>query len=498
LLYTAAQVRELDGLAIASGIAGFDLMCRAGQAAFDLVQQSWPDHSPIEVFCGGGNNGGDGYVVAALAAEAGLPVRVWALAPPESLSGDALLAAQWAQRAGVVISPWCGEPPIENSVVVDAMLGIGLRGDVRDPYASVIHAINRSGAPVLAIDIPSGLCGDSGRILGAAILASQTLTFIGLKRGLFTLDAQACAGQLRFADLAIPRDVYAKLASKQIDGTVEYLNLAAMLAQWGVRPRNAHKGVAGHVLVVGGDEGMAGAALLAASAAARSGAGLVSCATRPEHVAAFIAARPEIMAHGVTSAQQLQALLAKATVVVVGPGLGQQAWGRELLLAVLAADKPILLDADALNIIAGEPQLLLSHCGPRILTPHPGEAARLLACSTRALQADRFAAASELADRYGASVLLKGSGTVVAADSLLYLCGGGNPGMASGGMGDVLSGVIGAFVAQGLPPARATCLGACVHAEAADIAAQSGERGMLAGDVIEQLRSVINGYAALS
>ncbi|MDF1693107.1 MAG: NAD(P)H-hydrate dehydratase [Zhongshania sp.] len=498
LLYTAAQVRELDRLAIASGIAGFELMRRAGQAAFDLVQQCWPDHSPIEVFCGGGNNGGDGYVLAALAAEAGLPVRVWALAPPESLSGDAALAWQWAQRAGVAVTPWRGELPAENSVAVDAMLGIGLRGVVREQYGLAIQAINTTNVPVLAIDTPSGLCSDTGRILGLAVRASQTISFIGLKRGLFTLDALDCVGELSFADLAVPRDVYTTLAAAQLDGAVSHLNLPAMLAQWGPRPRNAHKGLAGHVLVVGGDYGMAGAALLAASAAARSGAGLVSCATRPEHIAALVAARPELMAHGVSSANELQPLLAKASVVVVGPGLGQQAWGKELLVAALAANKPTLFDADALNLIASEPQLLLSHDGPRILTPHPGEAARLLACSTASLQTDRFAAARMLAERFAASVLLKGAGTVVATDAALYLCSGGNPGMASGGMGDVLSGVIGSLVAQGLSPQRAICLGVAVHAEAADIAAEAGERGMLASDVIDQLRGVINGYAALS
>ena len=498
ILYTAAQVRELDRLAIVSGIAGFELMRRAGQAAFDRVQQYWPDHSPIEVFCGGGNNGGDGYVVAALAAEAGLPVRVWALAAPESLSGDAALAWQWAQRAGVVTAQWQGELPCENSVVIDALLGIGVRGDVREHYAAAILAINSSAVPVLAIDIPSGLCSDSGRILGMAVKASQTLSFIGLKRGLFTLDALECVGDLSVADLSVPRDVYQQLSGESLTGAVRQLNLGLMLSQWGVRARNAHKGSAGHVLVVGGDYGMAGAALLAASAAARSGAGLISCATRAEHIPAFVAARPELMVHGVSSADQLRPLLAKATVVVIGPGLGQQAWGRELLIAALAASKPTLLDADALNLIANEPELLLSHSGPRILTPHPGEAARLLAWSTSALQADRFAAARTLADRFAASVLLKGGGTVIAADASLYLCSGGNPGMASGGMGDVLSGVIGAFVAQGLSAQRATCLGVAVHAEAADIAAGAGERGLLASDVIDQLRGVINGYAALS
>lgn len=494
-LYTAGQVRELDRLAIASGIAGFDLMQRAGLAAFEILQRRWPDCSSIEIFCGGGNNGGDGYVIAALAAEHGLALKVWALSDPQRLKGDAALAWQWSQRAGVDVQSWAGEAPDVNAVIVDAMLGTGLRGDVRPQYAASVKTINRSGRPVLAIDIPSGLCSDSGRKLGDAICADVTISFIGLKRGLFTLDGVECSGELVFANLAVPRDVYRQLARQPL---VRRLELGVLLRQWPARRRNAHKGLFGHVLVVGGDYGMAGAALLAATAAARSGAGLISCATRPEHVAAFVAARPELMVHGINSATDILPLLAKATVVVIGPGLGQEAWAYELLKVVLASDKALVIDADALNMVAAEPELLHSHRGPRILTPHPGEAARLLACTTAALQLDRFASALALRDKFAAVVLLKGAGTVIASPEGLYLNSTGNPGMASGGMGDVLAGLIGALMAQGLAPELASCLGASVHGAAADCAAQAGPRGLLASDVIENLRGVINSNAAVS
>ena len=500
LLYTASQVRELDRLAIAGGISGFDLMHRAALAAFRELQQRWPDCSPIEIFCGGGNNGGDGYLIAVLAAEHGLPVRVWALADPLALSGDAALAMQAAVDVGVTVQAWTGASPDPQAIVVDAMLGTGLTGAVREKYAQAIAAINDSGAPVLAIDVPSGLCSDTGNRLGLTIRASLTVSFIGRKRGLYTLDGVDRGGVKVFDSLAVPRDVYSQLKQSGA-AKIEQLSCTSMLARWGVRPRNSHKGMFGHVLVIGGDTGMAGAALLAATAAARSGAGLISCATRPEHVAAFISARPEIMVHGVSVVADILPLLAKASVLVLGPGLGQSAWGHDLLNAALNSDKPVVLDADALNMIAAEPKLLQSHRGPRILTPHPGEAARLLACSTAELQKDRFASALAIRDKYQATVLLKGAGTLIAAaspESSMYLNSGGNAGMATGGMGDVLAGVIAAFVAQGCEPTLATCLAAAVHSAAADCAAERGERGMLASDVIDNLRGVINGYAALS
>lgn len=488
--YSAAQTRELDRRAIATGIPGFELMCRAGAAAFALLLQRWADRSPIEVFCGGGNNGGDGYVLAALAAEAGMAVRVWSL--NNALKGDAQLARQRAEQAGVAIRDWQGEMPGQGAVIVDALLGTGLSGELREPFAAAIIAINQSRCPVLAIDIPSGLCSDTGRSLGAAVRAEATISFIGQKLGLATGEAPAYVGERVFDDLAVPVEAYRQLAplAKSIDRNL-------LLSSLGIRPRHAHKGMFGHVLVVAGDSGMAGAAILSASAAARSGAGLISCATRPENVTALLASRPEVMVRGVEGAGDLQDLLKRASVLVVGPGLGRGGWGRQLLDVALKAELPAVLDADALNLIAEHQLELGSEQAPRVLTPHPGEAARLLGVTTTEVQADRRAAIIELAGRYQATVLLKGVGSLIAGiaesgEPEVYVNLGGNPGMASGGMGDVLSGIIAALLAQGLPALEATCLAVASHTAAADLAAEQGERGLLAMDVVEVLRKVLN------
>lgn len=490
-LFTAEQVRELDRQAIGSGIAGFELMTRAGRAAFTLIQQRWAHCSPVEVFCGGGNNGGDGYVVAALAAEAGIPVRVWALS--DKLKGDALTAKAWAQNSGVAITPWAGQSPAAGSIVVDAMLGTGLSGAVRARYAEAIAVINASPAPVIAVDTPSGLCSDTGRLLGEAARAQATMTFIGLKRGLFTAAAAEVVGELVFDDLQVPRDILDAMPPSAL--RADYRDIALALSP---RSPTAHKGRFGHVLVVGGDNGMAGAALLSASAAGRCGAGLVSCATRAAHIPALVAARPEIMAHAVDSDDALAPLLARASVVAAGPGLGQAEWGRVLLSAVLASDLPAVVDADALNLVASKQVDLGAEHAARIITPHPGEAARLLACDVEEIQADRFAAARELNRRYGAVVLLKGAGTLICDGAQSWVIGGGNPGMASGGMGDVLTGVIAALLAQHLPPADAARIGAAVHNLAADLAASEGQRGTLAGDVVANIRKAVNGITAVN
>ena len=490
-LYRARQSREMDRRAIDSGIPGFELMCRAGEAAFAQLQRRWPQARRIEVFCGGGNNGGDGYVVAALAKQAGLAVRLWALS--NKLKGDAAQVAGMARDAGVDIEPWQGEPPEDGAVVVDALLGTGFSGALREDYAQAIAAINAAAAPVLAIDVPSGLSADTGMHGGDAVRASLTVSFIAWKCGLFTGMAPEHCGDLLLEDLALPGELYTAFppAARRID-------LDARLRDWGPRPLASHKGYFGHVLVMGGDYGTAGAVMLAASAAARCGAGLTSCATHPEHLAAILAQRPEVMVHPLDDSPDLAALVAKASVLVIGPGLGQGSWGQALLAQALAADKPLVMDADALNLIASQAEAYHLQCAAqpgrvRVMTPHPGEAARLLDCSVADLQADRFHACRELARRYQAVVLLKGAGTLIDDAQQCWVNEGGNPGMASGGMGDVLSGIIAALLAQGLSASDACCLGAAVHARAADRAAQRGQRGLLAMDVVEQLRGVING-----
>ncbi len=490
-LYTAASVRELDRLAIDEfGIPGPQLMKRAARAAFAVLLERWPQPEHLHVFCGTGNNGGDGFIVAALARQRGLAVTAWQVGAAGKIAGAALQARQLAEREQVEIREFDGSVP-RVGVIVDALLGTGLTGDVRAPFLGAIEAINASGLPVLALDIPSGLCSDTGRVLGTAVAAAATVSFIGLKRGLFTGAAADHCGAIRFADLDVPAQLFERVAAD-----ARRLVLESTLAALAPRPRTAHKGLYGHVLVVGGDHGMAGAAALAAQAAARLGAGLVSCATRPEHIAALVARCPEVMAHGVRGRGDLEPLLERATTIVIGPGLGRGAWGEQLLQCVLqfAAARPLelVVDADALNILA-ERRLNMPPAPQWVLTPHPGEAARLLGCQSADIQRDRFQAATALQQRYGGAVILKGSGSLVATAAGIGVAGYGNPGMASGGMGDVLSGVLGGLLAQGLSIEAAAGLGVCLHGAAADRAALAGERGLLASDLIPRLRGLVNG-----
>jgi NAD(P)H-hydrate epimerase len=492
-LYDAAGARALDRYTIEQcGIPGIQLMLCAGRAAFAQLLARWPQPGHLHVFCGTGNNGGDGFVMAALARQRDLPVTVWQVGDATKIQGDAATARELAVREGVSIEPFAGQP-IEGGVIVDALLGTGLGGDVREPFAGAIAAINASGLPVLAVDIPSGLCSDTGSVLGTAVRADATVTFIGLKQGLFTGAAADHGGAIHYASLDVPAAAFA-----QVPATASLSNLESLQRLLPRRTRTAHKGSCGHVLVIGGDHGMAGAALMAALAAGRVGAGLVSCATRAEHVAAIVGRAPEAMALGVRSGQELQPALARASVIVVGPGIGQAAWGEQLLAEALRTDRPLVVDADALNLLAAG-RGGVSRRDNWILTPHPGEAARLLDATTADIQRDRFAAARALQQRYGGAVILKGAGTLIATERGVATSSGiavapyGNPGMASGGMGDVLSGVLGGLLAQGVPLPQAAELGVCLHGRAADLAvASDGERGLLATDLLPHLRRLVN------
>ncbi len=486
-LYTAAQTRELDRCAIRDqGIAGTTLMSRAATATFSALLRAWPEPERIQVLCGTGNNGGDGFLVADLAHRRGIPVSVLQVGDPAKISGDALLAREQALANGVKVGPFEKTPLLRTGVIVDAMLGTGLGGEVRDSYRQAIATVNGNSAPVVAVDIPSGLCSDTGRVLGLAVKADLTVTFIALKRGLFTLDAADHTGAIEFSDLNVPPEIYS-----QVDCDSYRLELSALLERLPERPATAHKGLYGTVLVVGGDYGMAGAAALAAEAALRCGAGLVRVATRPEHVAAIVARTPEAMPVGVVSGQDLQVLVDAADVLVVGPGLGQSPWSEQLLQVAAASGKPMVLDADGLNLLAGGRVVAQPRRDNWVLTPHPGEAARLLGCANAQVQADRFAAVRRLQETYGGVAVLKGNGSLVADGKQLLLSDYGNPGMASGGMGDVLSGVIGSLLAQHLPALEAAALGVCLHGAAADIAAEDGQRGLLASDLAPHMRALL-------
>ncbi|MCQ9394203.1 NAD(P)H-hydrate dehydratase [Pseudomonas viridiflava] len=477
-LYSAAQVRDLDARLIAAGTPGFELMQRAAHATWRAIRRRWPEASELTVLAGHGNNAGDGYLVASLAHKTGWQVRVLAVGDPAALQGDAALA--YAAASGVNIQPWANQTMA--GIVVDALLGTGLQGDVRDPYRSAIEAINASGLPVAAVDIPSGLCADTGHCLGVAVRADLTVTFIGLKMGMLTGDAPDLIGQLIFDDLQADKAIVAQapVTAKRLDKT--------SLPFLAPRPRTAHKGMYGRVLIIGGDHGFGGAALLSAESALRSGAGMVTLATRTEHVPAALTRMPEIMSAGIHSANQLMTLIEAASVLVVGPGLGQDSWGRSLLSAAANADRPQVWDADALNQLATGQVVLPKNS---VITPHPGEAARLLGISTQEVQNDRAAAAHALARKFNAVCVLKGSGSLIAdVDGRLALCDRGHPAMASAGLGDVLAGLTGALVAQHMSAFDAACLAVWLHASAGQKIGASG-RGMAASDIIPAIRQLL-------
>ncbi|MFC6634107.1 NAD(P)H-hydrate dehydratase [Microbulbifer taiwanensis] len=487
-LYSAKSVRELDRRTIAAlKIPSIALMKRAGRAAFVHLQQRWPDAKRIQVFCGGGNNGGDGYVIAALAAQKQIPVVVFACVEPQKLKGDALEACEYARREGVHIVTSLAELDSADgdTVIVDALLGTGFAGELRAPVGHAVERINKSMGAVLAVDIPSGLSADNGSA-GQAVSADLTVTFIGRKLGLHCGRGPALCGQVVYENLGAPESLLAEVEplAQRFDG--------ASVRRLAPRAADSYKNQFGHVLVVGGDSGYGGAALMAAESAARSGAGLISLATRPEHLAAALTRCPEVMAHPVISGQELEPLLEGPDVIAVGPGLGRAPWGEQLLARAGRAEVPLVLDADALNTLAGGRVLAGLRRDDWVLTPHLGEAARLLGCDVAEVLSDPRAAASAIQQKFSGVVILKGAGTLIAHDGGVDLINSGNPGMASGGMGDLLTGIVAGLIGQHLSPLEAARLGVWLHGEAGNRAAEKGQRGLLATDLLPHIRQLVD------
>lgn len=483
-LFSAEQSRELDRIAIEKrGIPGLTLMERAGQAAFEVLSQNWPKAGRILVLCGSGNNGGDGYILARLAHAAGMGVTVVAIA--EAKSQDALAAKQLTEDSGVRISDYQDALCQSSDIIVDGLLGTGLQRDVTGVWRQVIETVNTAQKPVLALDIPSGLHSDSGSVLGVAVKARVTVTFISLKLGLFTGRARAHVGKIEFADLAVPTDVLQSLSP-----IAQRLNPRQLIKQLPERAQDAHKNNCGHLLVIGGDHGMAGAARMTSQAAYRSGTGLVTLATRENHASIITSALPEVMARGVEGVEQLSVLLSRVNTLAIGPGLGQGSWGRRMLGAALETELPMVMDADALNLLVYEPVKRNNW----VLTPHPGEAARLLQSGPAEVQRDRYGAVKEIVSRYGGVCVLKGAGTLVASEQAgVQVCDAGNVGMATAGMGDVLTGIIAGLLAQGAAPSVAAQLGVWLHARAGDhVASLEGAVGMLATDLMPHIRRELN------
>jgi NAD(P)H-hydrate epimerase len=486
-LYTSNQVREGEVLAArACHVDMYSLMLRAGQAVFDELLHRYPNVKHILICCGKGNNGGDGYVVGKLALERDLAVTLWQVGSEKELKGDAATAHDAFVKAGGVMSSEQNTVPSSVDVIVDGLLGTGIKGEVRPYFAHLIERLNQAKAPIVAIDTPSGLNTDTGAVSGSAIVADYTVTFIGVKQGLVTGSARAHTGVLSFAGLGVD-EVFAKQNTAN-----------ALLAQspWleilKAKARDTHKGRQGSVLVVGGNDGMSGAAYLASCAALKSGAGLAATYVHPESCLAIRALLPEAMVSGsAADSVLLEQRSHWASALCIGPGLGRDHWGESVYKSAMQLstkfNKPMVVDADGLYWLS----VALEHMDNRVLTPHPGEAARLLGITSTQIEHDRFSAARHLQQKFGGVVVLKGAGTIICDGSTTVVCHAGNPGMATGGMGDVLAGVIASLLAQGYPVFKAAVLGTLVHSCAADRNARmKGEVGMLASDVLNDIRYV--------
>ncbi|WP_375055832.1 NAD(P)H-hydrate dehydratase [Zobellella sp. DQSA1] len=479
-LWDSEQIREGERQAAASaGIALYELMSRAGLAVFELARRQWPQARHWWVFTGGGNNGGDGYVVARLARSAGIRVQLVQLGDADALAGDAALARDHYRADGGAIES-LGALQGRPDLVIDALLGTGLKGEVREAVRQHIRRINDTGAPVLSVDLPSGLCADTGRLLGETVRASLTLSFVGLKPGLLTGRGPDVCGRVCLADLGIQPRLQQVPVARLLHWEQERRALPT-------RRQGAHKGEAGRLLIAGGNEGMNGAVRLAGEAALRCATGLVRIVSHPAHAQLLNLHRPELM----TAAFPEFSHWDWGDALVLGPGLGRDPWAEALFDAAMDSGLPMVIDADALYFLAGN-KVRLPAVRPWVLTPHPGEAAVLLECSLADVEADRMAAVRTIQRQYGGVVVLKGAGSLIANEHHVSLCHYGNPGMASGGMGDLLSGIIGAFMAQGVSPALAAPLAVCLHGLAGDRAAAEGMLGLLASDLLSPLRSLIN------
>lgn len=468
-LYRAAQTREIDRIATAEyGIASAELMRRAAHAAFAHLSARYAGARNIVVVCGPGNNGGDGYLLAARARETGMHAR--ALAMPPASEGARAAAHIYESRGGEV----CADASLLDGadLIVDALFGTGLTRAPQGDAAAWIARINAASCPVLALDMPSGLS-DGGYAFSPCVRADCTVTFIGMKFGLLSGDGREHAGEIVFAELQV--DAEMRRAVKPVARVIAPPKLPR-------RSFGMHKGNAGRVIVAGGARGMFGAALLASEAAMRTGAGLTTLATLAAHVEMAALHRPELM-----SADALEIDFAHADAIALGPGLGTGEWSHRVFEKCIDGSARMVVDADALNLLAQHPR----RSEHWVLTPHPGEAARLLQCTLHDVQFDRLAAAREIVTRFGGACVLKGAGSLVADAESVLLCDLGNPGMASGGMGDALTGIIAALLAQNI--AHAAAAGVWLHARAADLAAcRGGMRGLLARDVIALLPEVLD------
>jgi NAD(P)H-hydrate epimerase len=481
-----------------AGCSMFELMQRAGEAAFQSLKRKWPKAQNILVVAGNGNNAGDGYVLAKLALIEGMKVIVVCQDPKRELQGDAKQAQSEWHIMGGISQQFTEQNYAQFDVIVDALLGTGLNGEVSNVFQSIIQKINQTNTPVLSIDLPSGMFANTGQALPICIKADATVTFIAIKPGMITGEGKECCGKLNFADLEVDAEFFS------------LANSDTQLAHWQMlqplkaRAVNGNKGTFGKLLCIGGNQGMPGAIRLSAEAALRTGAGLVKVYCHESSSLSISSGRPEIM----LTHEDLEAALNWCTNIIIGPGLGQDDWAHQQFSDLFAhlkrKPKPLVIDADALNLLASKQHdtnllEILAQLPALVLTPHPGEASRLLQCSIAEIEDNRYAASKNLTQKYSSNCVLKGAGTIIRSinsqqETQYWVCKGGNAGMATAGMGDLLTGIIGAFLAQDYDAQQAAVYGVCAHAEAGDrIALQFGQRGMIASDLLQPLRSIING-----
>jgi len=500
-VFTAEEMRRLDRHAIAElGIPGATLMENAGRGAAESIIAALPElgaprrGARVVVVCGKGGNGGDGFVVARWLKRRGALPSVLLAFPPAEIGGDARLKLEEMRRSGIRplrLADGAASALARAHVVVDALLGTGSRGSPEGSVARAIELINASGRPVVALDIPSGMSADGGAPAGPAIRAALTLAFAGLKRGLVTAPGDELAGRVSVVPIGVPDGEVAR-------GVTTFLLEASDVAPHVPRRlRAAHKGTYGHLLLVAGSLGKTGAAALAAAAAMRSGSGLVTVATpvsqQPVVASLVVEAMTEPLPETPARTLALKArdviveLAAPRDAVAIGPGIGLDEETQQLVRSLIQElRKPLAADADALTALAGHLEALRAAPSVRCLTPHPGEMARMLGARVDDVQRDRIETAREFATRYRVYVVLKGARSVIGTpDGRVFVNPSGNPGMASGGTGDVLTGMLGAFLARGMEPGAALQSSVYLHGSAGDIAAERvGEEALIARDVV--------------
>lgn len=482
-VYSIEQIRELENTAINDhGVQAYDLMQRAGASAFKIIKQKFPEAQKILVITGAGNNGGDGYVIARLATQAGMDCKVMPLAPVTKLRGEVARAHNdFTILDGADIEVTENFPDCD--LIVDAILGIGANRPVSDIYASIIQAINRTPVPVVALDTPSGLHADTGTNLGATVFANLTITFIGIKPGLLTGQARNYTGEIVLESLDLPTAAISSVG--KLGSTITESFRSRLFPP---RKATSYKNNFGHVLIIGGNRGYPNAARLAGEAAARTGAGLVSVFSHPDSMSAIASGCASLMTTGSNDTRVLNALLKNATSVVLGPGLGQDAWAKKMFACAIESKQPLVIDADALHLLSKN----AARNTQWVLTPHPGEAASLLSCSKQDIETNRISAILAMDEQYGGVSVLKGAGTMVCKAQNIRFCTHGNASLATGGSGDVLTGIIAALIAQGASTIDAAKCGVMTHALAAEMSSEQGTRGVLPTDLFPALYKLVN------